>query len=211
MHLIYNEKFFSNNKNNKLILGKLEWSTQTYNPKYTHYMSDGKGRDTYILKNNGGLWTEAERPIAQSRYYAKEKVRVVIPAPHKDAVSFKYISDGSGRDFYVTYNSGGLQAPYVPGSIKADATFFTSLRKTERRNKVIRYASPKERDRLRKSLASQRQLIDRLTSNSTDWRKINKEFRNSISKDKSNKLNISGDNIYDYGEILHYIFKYFDI
>ena len=104
-----------------------------------------------------------------------------------------------------------MQAPYVPGSIKADATFFTSLRKTERRNKVIRYASPKERDRLRKSLASQRQLIDRLTSNSTDWRKINKEFRNSFSKDKSNKLNISGNNIYDYGEILQYIFKYFDI
>lgn len=167
-------------------------------------MSDGEGRDTYILKHNGGMCTEPERPVAQSRLYAKEKVRVVIPAPHKDAVSFKYISDGSGRDFYITYNSGGLQAPYIPGSVKADATFFSSLRKTERRNKVTRFASPKERDRMRKSLVSQRMLIDRLTSNSIDWRKINKQFRNSFSKDKAekDKLNSSGDNIYDYGEIL---------
>ena len=25
------------------------------NPGYTHYMSDGAGRDSYILINNGGL------------------------------------------------------------------------------------------------------------------------------------------------------------
>lgn len=30
-------------------------------------------------------------------------------------MSFKYASDGSGRDSYVCYNAGGLQASYFPG------------------------------------------------------------------------------------------------
>lgn len=36
---------------------------RTFSPKYAHYLSDGNGRDTYILKNNGGLCTEPDRPI----------------------------------------------------------------------------------------------------------------------------------------------------
>ena len=28
---------------------------RTFNPKYTHYGPDGQGRDSYIIKNNGGL------------------------------------------------------------------------------------------------------------------------------------------------------------
>ena len=33
---------------------------RTFYPKYTHYMGDGMGRDTYILKHNGGLCHERE-------------------------------------------------------------------------------------------------------------------------------------------------------
>jgi hypothetical protein len=33
---------------------------RTFNPKYSHYMGDGMGRDTYILKHNGGLCHERE-------------------------------------------------------------------------------------------------------------------------------------------------------
>jgi hypothetical protein len=29
--------------------------SRTFYPKYTHYPSDGYGRDSYILTNNGGL------------------------------------------------------------------------------------------------------------------------------------------------------------
>jgi hypothetical protein len=28
---------------------------RTFNPKYTHYMGDGQGRDAFIIYNNGGL------------------------------------------------------------------------------------------------------------------------------------------------------------
>ena len=40
-----------------------------FNPKYTHYGSDGMGRDSYILKHNGGLWNEAIRPFYESGMY----------------------------------------------------------------------------------------------------------------------------------------------
>lgn len=122
---------------------------RTFHPKYTHYMSDGEGRDSYILKNNGGMWTELSRPVATSTFYVKEKPRVVVPAPRIDAVSFKYISDGKGRDFYITHNSGGLQAPYIPGVKKSDAAFISSLRNTTKRNKLIRFASPQEKERMK--------------------------------------------------------------
>lgn len=40
---------------------------------------------------------------------------VQIVTSSKVPMSFKYASDGSGRDSYVTYNAGGLQASYFPG------------------------------------------------------------------------------------------------
>ena len=33
---------------------------RTFYPKYAHYGGDGSGRDTYIIKENGGLCTEAK-------------------------------------------------------------------------------------------------------------------------------------------------------
>lgn len=41
-------------------------------PKYTHYGSDGQGRDSYILKNNGGLCNEPTRPFFETKMYSKE-------------------------------------------------------------------------------------------------------------------------------------------
>ena len=34
---------------------------RAFNPKYTHYPGDGSGRDTYVIKNNGGLCIEADK------------------------------------------------------------------------------------------------------------------------------------------------------
>ena len=68
-------------------------------------------------------------------------------APQKTATSFKYVSDGSGRDFYVTFNSGGLEAAYVPGAKHPNATFFMSLRNNEKLTKIKRYVSPQQREK----------------------------------------------------------------
>jgi len=173
---------------------------RTFYPKYSHYRSDGEGRDSYILKNNGGMCNERERSISQSTFYTMEKPRVSIPAAHKEAPSFKYISDGKGRDFYITHNSGGLQAPYVPGSVKADASFIASLRDTKKRNKLIQFASPKERDIMKKSMISQKLLIKRLTSNNSEWKQINQDFRSTIKiKQNGKKIRLPGSESFDYG------------
>jgi hypothetical protein len=42
------------------------------------------------------------------------------PIGYKPTPTFKYVSDGSGWDYYVTMSSGGLQAPYIPGVKRAD-------------------------------------------------------------------------------------------
>lgn len=53
--------------------------------------------------------------------FLKELPSTTTPIGFKPTPTFKYISDGSGRDFYVTHSSGGLQAPYIPGVKRADA------------------------------------------------------------------------------------------
>jgi hypothetical protein len=114
-------------------------------------------------------------------------------------VSFKYISDGKGRDFYITYNSGGLQAPYIPGSLKADASFYASLRDNPKKEKVTRFASPKEKERMKKSLISQKMLVQRLTSTNKDWKQINKDYRESFLKRGGKKMSLPGADNTDYG------------
>ena len=68
-------------------------------PKYASYFGDGKGRDKYIILNNGGLAQQ------NKNYFIREAHRFVncdtSPKPQKEAVTFKYFSDGSGRDSYV--------------------------------------------------------------------------------------------------------------
>ena len=107
------------------------------------------------------------------------------PAPLKDATSFKYISDGSGRDFYITYNSGGLEAPYIPGSTKSDQNFITSLRSGPKNVGYKRLSTPAERQRMRKSHSTQKLLVKRLTATSAEWKEIAKETRRqSLSRER---------------------------
>lgn len=37
---------------------------RSFNPKYSHYIPDGQGRDSYIIRNNGGFCHEPERSKA---------------------------------------------------------------------------------------------------------------------------------------------------
>lgn len=82
---------------------------RTFNPTFNAYAYDGAGRDMYIGYNNGGFWnrrippgTPFESSTAMSTRY---RIRGI---PHQVA-PFKYYSDGSGRDSYITFNSGGLK------------------------------------------------------------------------------------------------------
>lgn len=42
---------------------------RSFNPKYTTYLSDGMGWDTYILKHNGGLCNEREHKYLDCTNY----------------------------------------------------------------------------------------------------------------------------------------------
>jgi hypothetical protein len=72
---------------------------RTSNPKYASYSGDGSGRDTYIVLNNGGL-TSNDKSFMMNRNHKSNKSGY-CPSPQKDAVSFKYHPDGTGRDGYV--------------------------------------------------------------------------------------------------------------
>jgi hypothetical protein len=85
--------------------------SRTHHTKYAHYLSDGNGRDTYILRNNGGLCTERDPNFIESTRYSSPMRFAGPPAHRKQIWSIKYQSDGSGRDSYVLINSGGNHVP----------------------------------------------------------------------------------------------------
>ena len=66
---------------------------------------------------------EAERHTLTSTRYDNNPVSTSKPIGFKPAPTLKYISDGSGRDFYVSCSSGGLQANYIPGMKRSDFNF----------------------------------------------------------------------------------------
>lgn len=104
---------------------------RTFNPKLTRYSPDGKGRDRYIAFDNGGL-------LPGSLPRLSSKPRAVFPhfqparVSRPEATVHTYISDGSGRDYYITVNSGGLH-PNPSGSRNA---FQSSLRTDPRRTYI---------------------------------------------------------------------------
>jgi hypothetical protein len=80
---------------------------RSYSPRMSHYEADGNGRDIYINHNNGGFWTQGvKQPSQPSLAQISNKYTVRISG--KNIAPFKYHSDGSGRDSYVLFRSGGL-------------------------------------------------------------------------------------------------------
>ncbi len=143
---------------------------RTSHPKYAHYVPDGEGRDTYIQKNNGGLCFEPARFVATSTAYEKDPPSVTPVIGYKPAPTLKYISDGSGRDFYVTHSSGGMQAAYLPGSKRSDVQFRSSLRDHSRGSRRVSKMTPQEAQRAARSRSFERGLVSRLTSSNKQWR-----------------------------------------
>lgn len=83
---------------------------RTFDPKFTHYYSSGSGRDAFIMYNNGGF-SDARyfNPVHSTAYMRHKTYATVSPSPRKDAQPVEYRSDGSGRDSYIVFNSGGMK------------------------------------------------------------------------------------------------------
>ena len=79
-------------------------------PKIPNFITDGFGRDNYINSNNGGFYFKEKIPN-------KEKFK--IPSIYKyfntqlNTAPLKYRSDGTGRDYYVLHEHGGLEKDHL--------------------------------------------------------------------------------------------------
>ena len=97
---------------------------RTHNPTYASYSGDGTGRDSYIILNNGGLTREPKKNMMLKAVIKSS--RDLRPIVSKPTPTFKYRSDGTGRDSYVLKNSGGLVQDFRIS--KADNVFASMLR-----------------------------------------------------------------------------------
>ncbi|CAG9334882.1 unnamed protein product [Blepharisma stoltei] len=87
----------------------------------THYSPDGRGRDTYIQTNNGGVF-KGGSPLRLFEPQRTVKRQFSPTSPRLDAKPLKYTHDGTGRDTYIGCNHGGLFSSYDKHS------FYTALR-----------------------------------------------------------------------------------
>ena len=90
--------------------------------KVAYYRSDGTGRDTYIRDHNGGLLSK-DRLHSLCQFKPPKDKNLVFgktqynrhPFTYQYGASNKfphYISDGSGRDYYVKNTEGGNSTPF---------------------------------------------------------------------------------------------------
>lgn len=68
-----------------------------------HYHTNGGGRDSYIVRDNGGFNTMFEpcKYPDLGTFGGKHRYRPAVPTIH--AKNLYYRSDGSGRDSYIVY------------------------------------------------------------------------------------------------------------
>ena len=86
---------------------------RTFRPSFTAYNSNGEGRDIYIQYNNGGFWKMDILPGQNINKNSKGSNYRFRSLNHR-AAPFKYLSDGSGRDSYISCNDGGLKLNSKP-------------------------------------------------------------------------------------------------
>lgn len=167
----------------------------SFRAKYTKYVPDLTGRDQYITVNNGGLAKIPFKPNSRSIFAPGPKPGRSQSCSLAQARAVKYTSDGSGRDFYVTCNSGGLEQTYEPGKKHPLAAFYGGLRgypPTQRRAQL----SPGQRAQQRQVCSSQRELTRRLTEENPKWKRIVKNFRKGILQGNKGEFLKRRDNFY---------------
>jgi hypothetical protein len=86
---------------------------RTFRPNFNAYNSNGEGRDIYIQYNNGGFWKMDILPGQSINQYSRGSNYRFRRLNHR-AAPFKYLSDGSGRDSYISCNDGGLKLNSKP-------------------------------------------------------------------------------------------------
>lgn len=169
------------------------------------YKSNGDGRDGYITHNNGGFWKEETCPINTKEVFYHKPISV-FHSWNRTPPIWSYHNDGSGRDYYVSINNGGLIKKF-----QCMKDYFKNIlrkndeMKTEEINLRKYNLSKNEKIHLKKIGKIQRDLVKRLYNNNTITNKIKKiKIRNKIlsrekiqidgSLSKNNITNLNNEN-----------------
>lgn len=143
--------------------------------KYVQYFPNGSGRDSYINANSGGFSKFMPKQIIHPHYeiIKPNKDSKVFRKINKTSWTFKYKSDGSGRDSYVLSGSGGLQAEYRPptsfkstlrgGYVGYENTSYSS-------NSNVKYISKGEHEIIKKLSKIQNSVTKRLYTSQSNNR-----------------------------------------
>ena len=96
--------------------------------KPSSYQPLGTGRDTYIIRNNGGLYHEYTPASAITpTNFRNCKMRQSFNLCGLDVKMPNYLADGSGRDTYIVKSNGGLYPQKTAAEF--EDTFVNSLRR----------------------------------------------------------------------------------
>jgi len=126
------------------------------------YPTDGTGRDGYITYNNSGFWKENIKPIVPKETFGRQPF-AVFRSLKNTPPSWTYYSDGTGRDSYVYYNSGGLIRKYSPLARQNLQRFLREKNIDNRINNSQKiYLSKDEKIYLNKINNIQKNLVNRL-------------------------------------------------
>ncbi|KAM3129538.1 hypothetical protein pb186bvf_018362 [Paramecium bursaria] len=140
-------------------------------PKYfSKYSSNGTGRDQYVVHSNGGL--DKNSYLYQDGYYERQtnfrrKLQATNSLPLIEAKFQHYPPDGTGRDFYITTNEGGLQQSPKKFNFIAQLRGYEACTPKPLPNDFLRttsYTTKRQYLKSRLLRQSQQQLVHKLSS-----------------------------------------------
>lgn len=118
---------------------------RTFYPKHVNYFGNGTGRDSFITQNNGTLNKVdkvgmGHQGVHLKQFNSSNVSRRQSPSPCKEATTFYYQSDGTGRDSYILKNNGGLRWEHNVRE-SGDRIFRSSLR-SDQQSPLKHFADP---------------------------------------------------------------------
>lgn len=176
-----------------------------FKQKYIQYYPDGSGRDSYINANSGGFsrfFPKQALPCYNSARLSTGTQLGKIRDLSKTSWTFKYKSDGSGRDSYVIAGSGGLQSDYkTPPAFKealrcGASNFLYKNINSGSSNSKVRYISKDEYVRWKKLSKIQENVINRLYNNRFQLKPIDKTYdysQNLVNEKPLHRVSLSTD------------------
>ena len=143
---------------------------RTTKVNYVPYITDGNGRDRYIVVGRGGLFPNSPINSENTRRTGtilNTKVSYKSVSPYYKAPNFHYHSDGLGRDSYIRTNGGGLIYDSKPlNSYKLTDFLRSKDDNTNTININQQNLGHKNRDQYQKYLRSkEKDIINRLYEN----------------------------------------------